>query len=188
MGNTAEQHRAAIGSFAGRIASSGWASKSSSFKNSFTDLKEYIILCNEGVKTRKSLAHFLLSTVLTAVVLCFGPPLVIQAVHNGFTNEPTFSGLDANANHINPPEKNLLWKNQESTTSVLFVVASISRILLMLCGDVESNPGPPPAAMTSLSSEEERWGRLGNGLNTLNRAVQKHLHAKLKVLFNSLPR
>jgi hypothetical protein len=42
--------------------------------------------------------------------------------------------------------------------------------------------------MAGLSPEEGRWGRLGNGLNTLNRALQKHLHAELKTLFNSIPR
>ena len=43
-------------------------------------------------------------------------------------------------------------------------------------------------AMCGLSPEEGRWGQLGNGLNTLNRELQKYLQSELTTLFNSIPR
>ena len=42
--------------------------------------------------------------------------------------------------------------------------------------------------MSGLSPEKGRWGRLGNGLITLNRELQKYLQSELRTLFNSIPR
>ena len=58
--------------------------------------------------------------------------------------------------------------------------------LLLRCGDVEQNPGPPGPGF--LSSEEQRWGRVGNGLNTINRVLQTHLQTELKALLQNMPR
>ena len=43
-------------------------------------------------------------------------------------------------------------------------------------------------ALSGLSPEEGRWGRLGNGLNTLNRELQKYIQSELTTLFHSIPR
>ena len=40
----------------------------------------------------------------------------------------------------------------------------------------------------TISGFEERWGRAGLGLNTLNRNLQAHEALELKKLFNNHPR
>ena len=42
--------------------------------------------------------------------------------------------------------------------------------------------------MSGLSPAKGRWGRLGNGLVTLNRELQKYVHSELTTLFHSIPR
>ena len=42
--------------------------------------------------------------------------------------------------------------------------------------------------MSDLSPEKGRWARLGNGLITLNRGLQKYLQSELTTLFHSIPR
>jgi len=39
-----------------------------------------------------------------------------------------------------------------------------------------------------ISDAEGKWGRVGNGLNTLNRFIKKFIQAELITYFSSLPR
>ena len=86
MRNTAEQHRSSIGSFAARIASSGWTKSSAGPKSAaflLSDLVQKILLEGECSKIRQKLLWTVFSICLDAVLICLAAPTILQIIDGG---------------------------------------------------------------------------------------------------------
>ena len=164
MGNTAEQHRSSIGSFAARIASSGWTKSSAGPKSAaflLSDLVQKILLEGECSKIRQKLLWSIISICLDAVLLCLAAPTILQIIDGGMIdkrlvqNEATSSNIEMQ--HI----------HQENLGNLAFSLAVLLKVLLV-SGDIETNPGPTTPTLE---------GKDFDGINHA-RVISQHLYRR----------
>ena len=137
MGDTAEQHRASIGSFAGRIVASGWKKSSAAGPKCtgllLNSLLQKILLERECSEIRFKLFWTVIPILLDAFLICLAAPTVLQILNNGslVRNETTSSNI------------RMQHSNQENLGNLAFSLAVLLKVLLV-SGDIETNPGPTP--------------------------------------------
>ena len=136
MGDTAQQHRASIGSFAGRIAAPGWKRSSAGPKSTvlfLNNVLQNILLERECSEIRFKVFWTVIPILLNAVLVCLAAPTILQILNNvSFVqNETTSSNIRTQHN------------NHENLANLAFFLAVLLKVLLV-SGDVETNPGPIP--------------------------------------------
>ena len=138
MGDTAQQHRASIGSFAGRIAASGWKKSSAGPKCAvflLNDRLQEILLESEGSKIRFTIFWAASSIFLNALLLSLAAPTILQILNNGIFDKSTVQN-EATSNKILTQHN-----HQENLSNLAFFLAVLFKVLLA-SGDIEKNPGP----------------------------------------------
>ena len=138
MGDTTEQHRASIGSFAARIASPRWRSRSPGTKYPvflFSDLLQRTLLEQECSWILFKIWWAAVSILLDGILLCLAAPAALQILDNGI--------LEENFVQNEPTPSKMHYGNQENLNNLAFFLAVLLKMLL-ISGDVETNPGPPP--------------------------------------------
>ena len=137
MGDTAEQHRASIGSFAGRLLASRWRKNSAAGPKCtvllLNSLLQKILLEGECSKIRFKLFCTVIPILLDAFLICLAAPTVLQILNNVslLRNETTSSNI------------RMQHSNQENLGNLAFFLAVLLKVLLV-SGDIETNPGPTP--------------------------------------------
>ena len=139
MGASAQQHRAVTGSFCARLWSSGWTPGSSGrarYNGSWRRRRPPTKVGTSGCLWKVLL--FLTNLVVTATPVILGPAMVVT-VAGSAVNSLAMTSMQENRS------LSVLLAGTRVTSSV--VISNTTWLVLLLSGDIETNPGPGPTVV-----------------------------------------
>ena len=196
MGVDLSQYRSAIGNFMGKAATVGPRARAKKKSQWVADIWKQGVASSHIQMESNGFWHSIWQTQLFTFI-CLSGTAIAMILHTWFllTLQATTPDIFLEAQTLtsstmiddNKPDLKDTTTDSNEAIRLSLALASVVRLLLVRYG-VERKPGPIFQPSTTVSLAEERWGRLGNGLNTTNRFLQTYVQTMLSTLFYNLPR